>query len=187
MGDSALYHSARSPEDIGPIVRRALRISFVASLMFAILGIGVVQLVLNDPTRSSARWYLPIVILIPTLAVLHQPFRAIGQIGLWSALRCGPSIGWILILVVASLIGEDTPRTLALCFLAAHVVLVAVGLVLLRWYPRSTRADRPLPSTRTLLRFGLRARFFKRPPRATSKTFSRSSSSTKLHATFRWN
>lgn len=159
MGDAALYHLARSQQDIGAIVRKALGISVVSSVVFALLGIGVVQLLLDDPTRSSARWYLPIVILIPTLAVLHQPLRSIGQIGLWSVLRSGPSIGWIIILIVASVVGEDKPRTLVLCFLGAHVVLVAVGVVLLRWYPRPPEGERPLPSTRTLLRFGLPSGF----------------------------
>ena len=155
MGDAALYHSARSQEDILAIVRRALGISVIASVCFAMLGVGVVQVALNGPTTSSARWYLPIVILIPTLAVLHQPLRAIGQIGLWSALRIGPAVGWLCILLVAAVAHQKEPRTLALWFLAAHVILVIGGLVLLRWYPRPTRAGPPIPSRGALLRYGV--------------------------------
>ena len=155
MGDAALYHSARSQPDIGAIVRRALAISAVSSVVFAIVGVGVVQFALSDPTRSSARWYLPIVILIPTLAVLHQPFRAIGQIGLWATIRCGPAVGWLVILVVAYLSHSDQPKTLALWFLAVHVVLVLGGLLLLKWYPAAAANGSPLPSRRALLRFGL--------------------------------
>jgi enterobacterial common antigen flippase len=155
MGDSALFYAARSHGDIAAIVRRALGISTVASVGFALVGIAVVQIVLDDPTQTSARWYLPMVILIPTLAVLHQPFRAIGQIGLWSFIRCGPAVGWLAILLVASLAHLDQPRTLAMWFLAAHVILVLGGLLLLRWYPRSKPSGQPLPSRRALLRFGV--------------------------------
>lgn len=155
MGDAALFYTARSQADIAAIVRKALLISTAASLAFALLGVAVVQLVLDDPTRSSARWYLPMVVLIPTLAVLHQPFRAIGRIGLWSVFRTGPAVGWLVILLVASLAHWDHPKTVALLFLAAHVVLVAGGLLALRWYPRAIGKDNLVPSRRKLLRYGL--------------------------------
>ena len=121
----------------------------------AVVGIGVVQVALDDPTQSSARWYLPIAILVPTLAVLHQPLRAIGQIRLWSLIRTGPAIGWLAILLLASSANMKEPRTLALWFIAVHVILVLGGLLLLRWYPRSTDDGLPLPARRALLRFGL--------------------------------
>lgn len=155
MGDAALYYSARSPADIHAIVRRSLAISVVASLAFALVGVVVVQLVLHGTTLSSARLYLPIVVLIPTLAVLHQPLRAIGHVGLWSLIRTGPAIGWLAILVIGSVGKWNQPRTLALWFLAVHVVLVGGGLLLLRWYPRSSTADPASPSHRALLRFGV--------------------------------
>jgi len=155
MGDAALYYSARSQRDIAAIVRKALGISVLASFAFALVGVAIVQVVLDDPTRSSARGYIPIVILIPTLAVLHQPLRAIGRIGLWAIIRTGPAVAWLIILVVATLVPGAEARTLALWFLAAHVVLVCGGLLLLRWYPRSTTAKPVIPSDRALLRFGV--------------------------------
>jgi O-antigen/teichoic acid export membrane protein len=153
MGDAALYYASRGRDDLGGIVRKALTITTVASVVGALVGVAVVRLVLSGPTRVSAWWYLPIVVLIPTLAVLHQPLRAIGRLGLWSIFRCGPSVGWLAILIAAYVLGRGSPRTLAMLFLAVHLVLVLAGLTLTRWYPRASEPK--VPSSHALLRFGV--------------------------------
>lgn len=156
MGDAALYFTAKNPDQMRPIVDRAIRVALVSSSVTMIAAIALAPLLLNHNTTRDAQLFAPIIVFIALLAVLHQPLRATGHLKYWSLFRAGPAIAWLSILVVAWLTEMRSPLKLALAFLVAHVVLVVAGLVLRLRYPSSVGADSgEVPPVRVMLRYGL--------------------------------
>jgi len=121
------FHAARSPDAAGRYMGSAVCVAALASVPFFILGYFILPSVLSaqpGEVLDGARWYL---LLLPIQAVLAMPYhflRGRGDFVGWNLLRIAPGLGWLVILVVASLGGIARPEILAGAYLAVLALLI---------------------------------------------------------------
>ncbi len=157
LPEALVYFSAREPAHTGRWVGSAVSLALVSSVLFAAVGYLVMPVVLNaQPPEvvEAARWYL---VLVPLYALVGMPYHALRgrqEFAAWNALRLLPGLGWLVVLVLAWVIGKAEPRWLAGAYLAMLAALFLPVTMVLR--QRVGGPYRPkIRDWRPLMRFGL--------------------------------
>src|SRR5262249_47757267 len=103
---------------------------------------------------GAARWYLMVVPVVALLGLPFYPMRGRGDFSAWNALRITPAATWLVILVVAWLVGCHSPTTLAYTYLIGlSLLFFPVAFVTRRRIPGSFAPQRQ--QFEPLLRYGL--------------------------------
>lgn len=151
------FFSAQSPKLAGRYLASAMWLGLLASLPFMLVGVVVLPVLLTAQPASvvsTARWYL---LLLPIQAVESMPYhmlRGRSDFNAWNALRLGPSVGWLGLLLFGWSFGRATPPLLAVAYLMVLAILAVPNL-----YLASRRVAGPFypdpPHWRPMLRYGL--------------------------------
>lgn len=135
MPEALVYFSARRPEQAGRYLSTAIVLVLISSMPFIAAGYWLMPWMLHSQTESivsAGRWYLVCFVVISAIVgMLLHPLRGAGDFILWNAMRLGPGVLWIGVLLVAWLCARTTPRfvaagnlvTLALLFFPFALVL----------------------------------------------------------------
>ncbi|HWP37036.1 MAG TPA: oligosaccharide flippase family protein [Gemmatimonadales bacterium] len=157
LPEALVYFSARDPEGAGRYLGSAVTLALVSSVPFAAVGFFLMPTLLSAQPAgvvAAAQWYLLLVPLFALVGLPYHPLRGRQDFVGWNALRLLPSLGWLVVLVLAWAVGRAEPRWLA----AAYLVMLAVLSVPLVSAVRS-RVPRPYrPQVKdwgALLQFGL--------------------------------
>jgi enterobacterial common antigen flippase len=126
------YFSARHTESLGPIVRATLFLYVVQSIGFLLIGWLAVGLVLqkNQPEAvSTVRTYLlsiPLAIPITYMGAMAQGLKRFKVFG---SLRIGSSLGYVLSLVLASVLGLRNAGQVVLVLLLVQCITLIVASI----------------------------------------------------------
>jgi len=155
MGEASLYFAAKQPAASRRIVAESLRISCYGAAGMTLVGFFALQFLIEDPTtRLSAQLSMPVTFAVSVFAVCHQPLRGLGYSRLWGGFRASNAGSWLVILIVASLIGYRNIRGLALTYVGAQLAIAAYSTRLVRRYD-SDEVPRWPQFQRRLLAYGL--------------------------------
>lgn len=130
LHESAVYFSARRPEDGGRYWVSATGAALIVAVPFALVGYWLLPWLM--PTQSvnvvlMARVYL--LVLIPLFAFYGMPLdvlRGRRDFLTWNVLQFLPTLGWLLLLLSALFLESTTPVFLAYGYLAIHGSLFLV-------------------------------------------------------------
>ncbi len=124
LPEALVYFCAREPDRAGRYLGSAVTLALVSSLPFTTAGYFLVPVLLAaQPAEVVAvsRWYFLLVPLFALVGLPYHPLRGRQDFVRWNALRLLPSLGWVLVLVLAWTLGLAKPRWLA----GAYLVMLA--------------------------------------------------------------
>lgn len=162
LGDALVYFPGRHPGRTGRYFGSAVSLGLLASGVSVVVGYWLMPSLLaaqSPLTINTARQYLMIVFLFATSGMCFQILRGCGQIKVWNLLRLAQPALWVLLLIVAWLIGERAPERLAMWFLVGSALLI-LPLFLLATFWKIKGPFRPDPTVwGPMLRYGLPSLF----------------------------
>lgn len=122
-----VYFSGRSPERAGQYMTSAVTCVLPISGVFLIAGYVFMPILLTAQTSSvvtAARWYLLTIPIYALIGIPIESLRGRNDLAAWNALRLMPSLGWLLVLLLAVALGQSSPGVVAESY------LVVLGLLL---------------------------------------------------------
>jgi stage V sporulation protein B len=128
LSESTTLFSARDPENSRSYVSSAMVLSIFVGAPILLLGYLAIPYLLSAQTMivvSAARWYLSILLFYIFFNFPLAAVRGLGDFSLWSTFRYVTPVGSLVVLLVAWLSGNVTPRFIAL---GALVVMGVISL-----------------------------------------------------------
>ncbi|RLB06117.1 MAG: hypothetical protein DRG83_01080 [Deltaproteobacteria bacterium] len=165
MPEALVYFSGRFPNQAGRYLSSSIALILVTCPLFIAAGYWAMPILLSaqpDWVVYAARWYLLIIPINAFVGMASHPLRGRSDFAVWNALRLGPPIGWLTLLVVAMILKLSSPILLAAGYLAIlFFYAFAKFYVVTRRIPGPFRPD---PSKwGGLLRYGLPCMFTTMP------------------------
>lgn len=113
--EAVIYFSAREPRKTGRYLATGVTIALVASPVFMCIAYLLMPLLLygqNWQVVRAARVYL---LLIPMYAMILIPIQAlrVGSFVAWNLCRLLPNWGWLLVIVLAAILGKHEAQSVA--------------------------------------------------------------------------
>jgi O-antigen/teichoic acid export membrane protein len=137
LSQSVVYFTARRPDEAGRYLTSATLLTLLSSFLFMAMGYVLMPFVLaaqSPQTVEAARWYLLIIPLFSLTGMPQNSLRGRSDFTVWNLMRLVIPLGWVVLLLVASLRGQNDPAWLAFGYLvlSALFIIPAVGIVLSR-------------------------------------------------------
>ena len=157
LPEAVAYFAAREPKRGSEWLSTAVVTALGASAVAAAAGYIAIAIALRKYDASvvhTAQMYLLLVPLTALIGLPCQLARGLGQFALWNSLRLAPALGWVTVLIVASISAVRTPAGLALSYLRFLVIeAVLIAIVCTRWSRPRTWFNRA--TAVEMLRYGL--------------------------------
>jgi len=157
MHEATVYFSARDPERSGRYLASAATLALLAAGPFFAVGYLLMPLLLAAQSReviTAARSYL---LLIPLYALVLTPLNCLrgrSDLVVWNVLKLTLSLGWLLVLITASIYDTVTPQWITNNYLIVFALLFfPVFAVVRQRVPGPIRPDWHL--WRPMLKYGL--------------------------------
>jgi len=165
MPEALVYFSGRFRNQAGRYLSSSIALILLACPLFIAVGYWAMPILLSaqpDWVIYAARWYLLIIPINAFVGTAFHPLRGQSDFTVWNALRLGPPIGWLTLLVVAMILKLSSPILLAAGYLAIlFLYAFPVFYIVTR---RILGPFRPNPSKwGELLRYGLPCMFTAMP------------------------
>lgn len=157
LPDALVYYSAREPDCAGRFLGSAMALSFLSSFPFMVIGYLVMPLFLAAQSGDvvvAARRYLLLIPIFSFVGMLPNILRGRNDFAGWNVLRTLPTVGWLVVLIMAWLLRRAEPQ-----FVAGNYLVVLALLFFPFIYTVIRRVPGPFwPDVRQwapMLRYGL--------------------------------
>lgn len=165
MPEALVYFSGRFQNQAGRYLSSSIALILVTCPLFIAAGYWAMPILLSaqpDWVIHAARWYLLIIPINAFVGTAFHPLRGRSDFTVWNALRLGPPIGWLILLVIAMILRVPSPTLLAAGYLAILFLYAFPEFyIVTRRIPGPFRPD---PSKwGELLRYGLPCMFTAMP------------------------
>ena len=166
MPEALVYFSGRFPTQAGRYLSSSIALILLACPLFITIGYWAMPVLLSaqaDWIVHAARWYLLLIIpIFAFVGMAFHPLRGRSDFAVWNILRLGLPIGWLIILLIATIFRLPSPALLAAAYLGILFLYAFPGFyVVTRRIPGPFRPD---PSKwGSLFRYGLPCMFTTMP------------------------
>jgi O-antigen/teichoic acid export membrane protein len=125
LPQATVYFCGRDPKKAGSYLASAIVAFLLAVLPFLLIGHYLMPWLLASQSIEvvkAAQWYLLMAPVFMLICLSLAPLQGLQDFATWNILRGTPSVGWLMVLLVAGTLGHATPQVLAV----GHIVMLGL-------------------------------------------------------------